>query len=372
MPDWAFMLNRLSTCWLMLAPAPMILLVPGLLRLRTVPTPARVCDAIAQLDVFHVDVNGERVGLSAAVSEFVAEERKRNGEGDQHLTRFTGVRLVNGDPAKAALGINAWLGADDRLLWHGMSLGMEALLAEWAQHGTDEDKECLEYIMRQTVGSNSRRWPHSGERVMDEFDPDALVRDERAGKTFDFFANHPKAKEAGLLAEHVLCLRMYTTAAYRSINDPLRGHGAHAGKPHPLPLTVAYLDDGIKRLRAINVPDHEAESSVVSLYRGMRNLELPPEFRERGGTELAPMSTTRDLRVALAYSDKAEKRLLFKVVTSSFIDRGADLSFLSAFPQEVEILYPPLTLLLPTGREDTIACGGIEYSVVEVEPRFAT
>lgn len=160
---------------------------------------------------------------------------------------------------------------------------------------------------------------------------------------------------------------------------------------------MAYLHDGIKRLRAVNAKDDEdaaeaqAEGSVkagvggagdgagggkakesVSLWRGMRNLELPDEFREHGGTELAPMSTTMDIRVALAYSDKAEKRLLFKVVTEAFIDRGADLRFLSAFPQEVEILYPPLTLLLPTGREDLITVGGVEYGVVEVEPRFAT
>lgn len=351
----------------------MALLAPGLLRLFTVPTPARIRDAISRLDIFYVSVmGGARVGMSAAVGEFVAAERKRHGEGGSYVTRFTGVRMISGNPAKAALGINAWLGVDDRTLWHGMSTGMDGLLAEWAEHGTDEDKECLEYILRQPVGSNSRRWPHSGERIMDEFDPDAPSRDERAGQTFEFFVAHPKSKEAGLLAEHVLCLRLYTTAAFRSINEPLRGHGVHASKPHPLPLTVAYLDDGIKRLRAVNKPDHEADTPTVSLYRGMRNLELPAEFRERGGTELAPMSTTLDLRVALDYSDKAEKRLLFKVLTSSFIDRGADLSFLSAFPQEVEILYPPLTLLLPTGREDTIAVGGIEYCVVEVEPRFAS
>lgn len=60
------------------------------------------------------------------------------------------------------------------------------------------------------------------------------------------------------------------------------------------------------------------------------------------------------------------------MVTDSFIDRGADLQFLSAFPQEVECLYPPLTLLLPTGREDTINVSGVEYSVIEVEPRFAS
>lgn len=76
--------------------------------------------------------------------------------------------------------------------------------------------------------------------------------------------------------------------------------------------------------------------------------------------------------MALSYSDHAEKRLLFKLRTCGFIDRGADLAFLSAFPDEIEYLYPPLTYLLPTGREDTITVGKVEFSVIEVEPRFAS
>ena len=35
------------------------------------------------------------------------------------------------------------------------------------------------------------------------------------------------------------------------------------------------------------------------LWRGMRNAEMPEEFLNLGGTELAPMSTTTDLAVAL-------------------------------------------------------------------------
>ena len=76
--------------------------------------------------------------------------------------------------------------------------------------------------------------------------------------------------------------------------------------------------------------------------------------------------------MALRYSDKAARRLLFKVATTSFIERGADLTFLSAFPDEVEYLYPPLTYLQPTGREDTITAGAVAYSVIEVTPHFAS
>ena len=54
------------------------------------------------------------------------------------------------------------------------------------------------------------------------------------------------------------------------------------------------------------------------------------------------------------------------------MERGADLRFLSAFPEEVEYLYPPLTFLRPSGRRDTILVGDVEYTVVEVEPTFAS
>ena len=35
--------------------------------------------------------------------------------------------------------------------------------------------------------------------------------------------------------------------------------------------------------------------------------------------------------------------LIFKIVSQSFMDRGPAIEFLSAFPEEKEYLYPPLT-----------------------------
>lgn len=62
------------------------------------------------------------------------------------------------------------------------------------------------------------------------------------------------------------------------------------------------------------------------------------------------MSTTSNLEVALSYSLSASS-LLFKVRTESFMQRGANLQYLSAFPGEAEFLYPPLTFCRPTGRK---------------------
>ena len=54
----------------------------------------------------------------------------------------------------------------------------------------------------------------------------------------------------------------------------------------------------MRRLRAIGASEDGAIASV-DLWRGMRNAEMPDEFLQLGGTELAPMSTTTSLEVGL-------------------------------------------------------------------------
>ena len=90
-----------------------------------------------------------------------------------------------------------------------------------------------------------------------------------------------------------------------------------------------------------------------------------------GGTELAPMSTTPSLEVAVRYGLSAST-LLFRLSTESFMDRGADLTYLSAFPDEVETLYSPLCFMQPTGKRQTLVINGVEFTVVEVIPHFAS
>ena len=54
----------------------------------------------------------------------------------------------------------------------------------------------------------------------------------------------------------------------------------------------------------------------------------------------------------------------------SFISRGPDISFLSAFPAEREFLFPPLTYLAPTGNVEKISVGGASWDVVDVKPHL--
>ena len=103
------------------------------------------------------------------------------------------------------------------------------------------------------------------------------------------------------------------------------------------------------------------------LWRGMRNAEIPEEFLQLGGTELAPMSTTTDLAVAMEYC-ASKNALILRLNTASFMERGADISFLSAFPTEKEVLYPPLTFMRATGAKQTVKIGDSNVTIMEVIP----
>ena len=122
----------------------------------------------------------------------------------------------------------------------------------------------------------------------------------------------------------------------------------------------------------------ELELFAQDFFRGMRGAKLEEtSFELQGGTEFAPMSTTSDLDVALQYSSGATTRLIFKLLTSGLMDRGASLQYLSAFPDEVEYLYPPLTYLEPVhGQKETIKVvidgESVVYTIIEVVPHFSS
>jgi hypothetical protein len=82
------------------------------------------------------------------------------------------------------------------------------------------------------------------------------------------------------------------------------------------------------------------------------------------------MSTTTDIKTAVDYSTSTDS-LIFKIVTKNKLQRGAELQWLSAFPAEAEILYPPLTYLQPTGRTQTIEINDHRFTIVEVSPTLA-
>jgi hypothetical protein len=202
------------------------------------------------------------------------------------------------------------------------------------------------------------------EPASEEAYPNGIRDKGRAGKTLSYFAEHPFAKEADLDEAEVVALRLYTTPAFVAFNEPLRN--LEEGVEHPLPLLVTILAEALRKLRQIGAGDMAAVSEMF-LWRGMKNIKPSDEFKTLGGTELAPMSTTTDIKTAVEYSLSSES-LIFMIVTKNALQRGASLSWLSAFPTEEEICFPPLTYLQPTGRKQVVEINGMRFTIVEVAP----
>ncbi len=110
----------------------------------------------------------------------------------------------------------------------------------------------------------------------------------------------------------------------------------------------------------------------------MKNVQVAVNFMLEGGTEMGFLSTTTDLEVAVRYSI-SQNCLLFKIAVPDFMSMGAELQWISAFPGEAEVLYPPLTYLKPTGRTQTRSQSMIvnrngqqlSFEVVEVHPTIS-
>lgn len=65
---------------------------------------------------------------------------------------------------------------------------------------------------------------------------------------------------------------------------------------------------------------------------------------EMGVVEFGFMSTTTDRAVALNYASNGGPSAVFEI-QMGLVDRGADISWLSQYPGEKEVLFAPLTSL---------------------------
>jgi Skp family chaperone for outer membrane proteins len=222
----------------------------------------------------------------------------------------------------------------------------------WFNLSSDEVLEHWNYVVHET--SSEKQYPNG-------------IRDQgRAPTNLEDFMKMPQAIKAKLSRAQVIALRLYTTLIYKYINEPLRHkefYRTFADQPnqprHPLSAVVWYIFTGLKQLR--EVVDMKVGERIV-LWRGMKNVScVPSTFMENGGAEQAPMSTSRDMKVALNYGTDGtsmDGSVLFKIVARNDLEMGADIQWLSAFPQEAEVLYPPLALLIPSKKEIKVLGGG--------------
>jgi len=309
-----------------------------------------------------------------------------------------------GDVATSVLGVVSFMNADEDAVKQAMAHehGLPAIEEELRVHGTEEDKEVFEYICRGKTGDLKKEYPNGeGKARLDATGP--------AGRTLASFLACPQAQTAQLHLGHILALRLYTTPCFQSLNNPFRGKLSDDGKrldtPHPFPTTIALLDEAIRRLRTTDISaDGASATREVILWRGLHGVRhTQAEFQY--GVEVAPMSTSHDIAIALRYSTRAlfakaaqersEGRelteseserayttgnaLLLRLRTTDFSTRGPNLEFVSAFPKEREVLYPPLTRLkVSPGWERPIEVQyrneeqriRAKYTVFQVEPSF--
>jgi hypothetical protein len=186
-------------------------------------------------------------------------------------------------------------------------------------------------------------------------------------KTLDQLLQHQDARVAGLLRHHVLALRLYTTESHRCINPPMRLDPPT--KPHPFAATTYFINEGIRRLQTV----HAQKGNVLQeriFWRGVADQGLDENFFQQGGTEFACSSTSLEKGVAFGFAG-AECPLLLKFKTNGILNLGADVSFLSVYPTECEMLYPPLTYLKPLSSPVRELYHGTTVLVAEVEPTLA-
>ena len=256
--------------------------------------------------------------------------------------------LLLSEPTDAARGVASQLGVPYLELLGRMARGVRTIEDEFEAHGTEEDRRCLHYVLHEEAGAHEE-----------------MQEPGRGGKRLAYFVQHPNARVAGLEEVHVVALRVYTSQAYASLNTPLRS--GDGGSKHPFAATVAFIAEGIKRLRAV----HEGGHTSRRLWRGLRNIH-GTSLARTGGTERAVLSCTPHLETAARFATSREA-FLFLITVKSFMQGGASLEFLSCMPHEREVCYPPCTYLKPTGRLQRLELPGkLQCVVAEVTPHVGS
>eukprot|EP00966_Prymnesium_polylepis_P086075 1991994-Prymnesium_polylepis.1 len=168
----------------------------------------------------------------------------------------------------------------------------------------------------------------------------ADVTPGRLGWRLANFVAHPRCREAGLLESEVIGVRLYTGPMYVHYN----GRVLRRGLKGEFVTTIHVINSAIVKLAR--------QQPACEVYRGVKGGFFPEAFWTAnkhgvmGGVELGMMSTTTDRAVAMSFaktSDASGKCSMVFQIRMGMVDCGADVSFLSQFPGESEILFGPLT-----------------------------
>jgi tetratricopeptide (TPR) repeat protein len=178
----------------------------------------------------------------------------------------------------------------------------------------------------------------------------------------DFLADFDKLN---LNVAELVGMRLYTGPMFVFYNTMLRARGQRITWEFPNRYPVSYnavvagkfittihaISSGILKLGRCQ--------PCVTVYRGAGGFKMPTRLLEadaygtKGGVELSFMSTTMDPKVAQTYGKDWDSERGLNYVYEMEMDsanRGACLIWLSQYPEEAEILFPPLSSLEVLGR----------------------
>jgi len=287
-------------------------------------------------------------------------------------SKYAAIRLILGSPERSDL--KECVGLNDPFEFSELLKNpLKAMRREWMAAGSENDQANFDYVCRGTVAPDEypdhvkeslRTGVYHGGAIADgEFDTG------HQGMDLKDFTNHEISRLAGLQDHHVAAIRLYTSSSYPLFNQPMR----NGVKPHPIRVTMYCLSEGLLKLRKVGAKtDPEGYATTKYLWRGMKDREMDLEaFKTRGGTELAPMSTTSSREVADSYAGVGQDghaSLLFRYTTKA-LSRGVLIDYLSMYPKEKEFLYPPLTSLTYDDRGDVMVEGNV--TIVPVDPQMA-
>lgn len=205
-----------------------------------------------------------------------------------------------------------------------------------------------------TAGTRDDGW-NDGKSAADfEERVNAFIRERHA----EGHGTLRSVESALLTREEVLAVRLYSGPAYQPINGFLRQLASLRGDfrtqlaqhaDFTFSATVGHLCHAIRKLTSVATPQEARQQ----LWRGVRG-ELPRGFwipDEQGmivAVEMGFTSTSRNRQTPLSYMGSGETNILWQLHPQLESDvgyhYGADITLLSQFAREEEVLFPPCTM----------------------------
>ena len=122
-------------------------------------------------------------------------------------------------------------------------------------------------VLHEEAGSNDKKFQGGLKRDCDaqgQLLPSRRSKETGRGMTLAEFVKDNNAVVANLEEHHVVALRLYTTDAFRTINNGLRDQKRYKkGKEHPLPVTVAFIAEALGWLRAVQGESAQSNTMVT-------------------------------------------------------------------------------------------------------------